>query len=214
MHHEKHDQDLDLSYAETNTGSGSVGVQNSSRQCVSHPRGTRRVSQTSPGIFSPGPPAHCKVRGLGGDALRARTPLPSFCWSLPALLFLCVPHGLPAQHNGSAATGTGVVEGRAFGITKGGDLKPARMPTVYLFYKGRGGKLDKGTSDEHYQDTFMSAYKRRLDQRIDNPSDSDENLQCREDLLDIDTSINDTLHWALDNHKEKQILVADGDEEG
>jgi len=88
------------------------------------------------------------------------------------------------------------------------------MPTVYLFYKGRGGKLDKGTSDEHYQDTFMSAYKRRLDQRIDNPSDSDENLQCREDLLDIDTSINDTLHWALDNHKEKQILVADGDEEG
>lgn len=49
------------------------------------------------------------------------------------LLVLVVVAG--AQQQKSLPARAGVISGSVFLITKGGDLKPARMANVYLFYK-------------------------------------------------------------------------------
>src|ERR1700693_3338672 len=66
--------------------------------------------------------------------------------SLLIALFLCAA-ALPAQTNRSAPA-VGSVEGRILGISRTGDLKPARMPTIYLLYKGQGEHLDPNSADQ------------------------------------------------------------------
>ena len=128
--------------------------------------------------------------------------------SLLIALFLCAA-ALPAQTNRSAPA-VGSVEGRILGISRTGDLKPARMPTIYLLYKGQGEHLDPNSADQQYQLSSLEAMQKRLD----HPSTYDQDLRCRETLLDTDKSLVDTAQWALDNKKAKQVLTTDGDEEG
>jgi len=117
---------------------------------------------------------------------------------------------LPAQTHRGTPEATGTVEGRVLGITRAGDLKPARMPTIYLLYKGQGEHLDPNSADRQYQLSSLEAMQKRLD----DPSTSDQDLRCRESLLNTDKSLVDTAQWALDNKKAKQVLTTDGDEEG
>src|SRR5258707_9820590 len=121
---------------------------------------------------------------------------------------------MPAQTHRTATTASGTVEGRVFGITRGGDLKPARMPNIYLLYKGRGEKLEEDSADDRYQNASLAALRKRLDQQLEHPSTDDGDLRCREGLLDTDQTLVDTAQWALDNRKVEQVLTADGDEEG
>jgi hypothetical protein len=96
------------------------------------------------------------------------------------------------------------------GLRGTGDLKPARMPTIYLLYKGQGEHLDPNSVDRQYQLSSLEA----MQKRVDHPSPYDQDLRCRESLLDTDRSLVDTAQWALDNKKAKQMLTTDGDEEG
>jgi hypothetical protein len=106
---------------------------------------------------------------------------------------------------------TGSVDGRVFGITHGGDLKPARMPTIYLLYEGQREKhLEENSADYQYQLVSLDA----LGKRLENPSTGDENLKCRESMLDHDRTLLDVAQWALDNKKAKQVFTTEGDEEG
>ncbi len=136
--------------------------------------------------------------------------------TIKGFLILVSATVLSAQTHTTAPAATGTVEGRVFGITRSGDLKPARMPTIYLFYQGRGG-LEENSADDHYQNISMAALKKRLDDRLaaaQAGSIGNEDLECRESLLDKDQSLVDTAQWALDNKKAKQALTTEGDEEG
>jgi hypothetical protein len=84
------------------------------------------------------------------------------------------------------------------------------MPTIYLLYKGQGQDLDPDSADHQYQVRSLEAKLKRLNP----PSTDDQDLRCRENLLDTDQSLVDTAQWALDNKKAKQVLTTDCDEEG
>lgn len=123
---------------------------------------------------------------------------------------------IQAQPHATTGTATGTVEGKVLAITRGGDLKPARIPTIYLLYKGRGEDLELNSADDHYQHASMTALLKRTEDRLAAAragSFEDEDLKCREGLLDTDQSLAGTAEWALDNKKAKQMLTADGDEE-
>lgn len=137
--------------------------------------------------------------------------------TITAFLILSTTTLLSAQTHATAPAATGTVEGRVFGITRGGDLKPARMPTIYLLYKGRGEPTEEKSADDHYSITSLTALDKRLKEQIASAeagSVEDEELKCRESLLDTDQSLVDTAQWALDNKKARQVLMTDGDEEG
>src|SRR5258708_2968587 len=115
-----------------------------------------------------------------------------------------------------ATVGTGTVSGHVFGITQGGDLKPARMPTIYLLYQGQADHLEENSADSQYQLVSLEALQRRLDAKkkdLDNQLIGDENLECRESLLNTDRTLLDVAQWALDNKKAKQLLTTGDDEE-
>jgi hypothetical protein len=62
----------------------------------------------------------------------------------------------PIKTSTPSSAKTGSVEGRVFGITQGGDLKPARMPAIYLLYQGLGEHhcvkdVCESTADRQYQ---------------------------------------------------------------
>jgi len=130
------------------------------------------------------------------------------------LVFCAVTTAIARSQTHAPAAGspavTGAVEGRVLGITRTGDLKPARMPTIYLLYKGQGEHLEANSADAHYQIASLGA----LQNRLNHPCADDEDLRCRESLLDTDGSLIDTAQWALDNKKTKQVLTSSGDEEG
>jgi len=137
--------------------------------------------------------------------------------TIRGFLFLLSVTVLSAQMHTTAPAATGTVEGRVLGITRSGDLKPARMPTIYLLYQGRGEHIEEKSADDHYSITSLTALDKRLKERIASAQAGtveDEDLQCRESLLDTDQSLVDTAQWALDNKKAKQVLMAEGDEEG
>jgi hypothetical protein len=117
----------------------------------------------------------------------------------------------------------GSIEGRVFGITRGGDLKPARMPRVYLLYGGQREDLEETSAQAHYEaksiDAAMARTKKELEvaeKRASEGADPQgtENLNCKRHLLDDDQALIDTAKWALDSKKAKQVLTTDGDEEG
>jgi hypothetical protein len=111
------------------------------------------------------------------------------------VLFSGAP-AVQAQTHASTAAATGTVEGKVFAITRGGDLKPARMPTIYLLYKGQGEHLEANSADAHYQNASMAALQKRLDDRLAAAragSVGDEDLECRESLLD--KSLSDIIVW-------------------
>ena len=136
-------------------------------------------------------------------------------WTIASFLIVLVLNSgvVPAQTHGSTPAATGTVEGRVFGVTRSGDLKPARMPSMYLLYKGRGESLEENSADDHYQNTLIATSIATSRGQLE-ASAGDEDLHCREGLLDTDKTLADTAQWALDNKRAKQVLTTDGDEDG
>jgi hypothetical protein len=154
----------------------------------------------------------CRDRETGASPMNTQWKTAIFV----TVLFFAAP-AIHAQTHASTATTTGTVEGKVFAVTRGGDLKPARMPTIYLFYKGPGENLEANSADDHYQNALIAAFTettRRSLAAARAGSFGDEGLECRENLLDTDRSLANTAQWALDKKKVQQVLMTDGDEEG
>jgi hypothetical protein len=103
----------------------------------------------------------------------------------------------------------GSVHGRVFAITKGGDIKPARLATVHLVFEARaiGHRLDqKFECEETAYPVFL---ERRLKAMEQNGSDS-----CKRQLMDDRNGVIGLLKWVQQGSHEWQDLIADADEEG
>lgn len=117
-------------------------------------------------------------------------------------------------------TKPGVLSGRGFAITAGGDIKPARMADVYLLYECHG-KMPE--ADKEYQGTaggmpFMDQELKRLTEYTqwleENGRDLSESLVCRRELLSYDSFVVQMMTWAKDQNKMWQVIIDQADEEG
>lgn len=114
------------------------------------------------------------------------------------------------------------VSGRVFGITEGGDIKPARFAHVYLFYVWSGRPASQQTQEDKSADTagasFMDRYSAALQRMLDELKNSnmprDEDLFCTRELLAVHEAVVATLGWVQENGKSKQFVSVDTDEEG
>ena len=116
----------------------------------------------------------------------------------------------------------GIVSGRVFLVTNGGDLKHARLAETYLLYQQRNVTLAEMTEAEKNQEKAVVVW---LKARIEamqasmkvmqsEPTLSD-SARCRGDLLGMLKALGETLRWAEDNPiQAKQVIGATADEEG
>lgn len=96
------------------------------------------------------------------------------------------------------------VSGKVFLITRGGDLKPARMAGVVLFRDGVG----KGAVASHWRDE----YKKTTD-AVDARHESAQ-LMCWSYLEEWTKALVRTLGWAAANNLNSQVVQTKADEEG
>jgi hypothetical protein len=103
----------------------------------------------------------------------------------------------------------GSVRGRVFAITKGGDLKPARLATVRLLLQARsvGHKVDKKYECEETAELVFLTKQVELKER-----ESDASCK-RELILDMDATIA-AEEWSQVKPRQWQFLETDADEEG
>jgi len=126
-----------------------------------------------------------------------------------------------AQQKSSSASNAGVVSGSVFAVTQGGDLKPARMANVYLFYVFRSVKWANAHPED--EDSAGSAWldnsTKGLEEMTKEEAAMDErawnkNWHCHRELLAYSNALLDTRKWASANGKEWQILTTTVDENG
>ena len=124
----------------------------------------------------------------------------------------------------------GVLSGRVFAITTGGDIKPARMADVYLLYVCKSAEKRTCHDVNEYKTSaggspFTAQEVKRLDefnkwlsgevrQQDENGSGASESLVCRKELIGYDGTILETMKWAEAQNKIWQVIVAQADEEG
>lgn len=121
----------------------------------------------------------------------------------------------------------GSVHGRVFAITKGGDLKPARLAQVYLVFETRivGHKVDPSAANEETaslvflkeQTEQLKLGNNELLEKSRDGSISSEALQkltCKSELLAVDKGIIAALGWTQAKPHQGQVLTTDTDEEG
>jgi hypothetical protein len=103
---------------------------------------------------------------------------------------------------------TGVISGKVFLITRGGDLKPARLAMVSLL-DAHAGKNAKDSASLFYFNTKLANMKASFRQL----ADPDDNISCQTSLLVFGNSLKSTLEW---NERERKDLIKIGetDEEG
>jgi hypothetical protein len=136
-----------------------------------------------------------------------------------ALALLLATAGAFAQQNAKSpavvskpkAPASGVVSGRIFLITQGGDIKPARFALVSLFYYGTS--VIRPMEDSAYQkllDERLKASEERLKgSRAMTPA-----MDCLAHLkgfLDAASGVSD---WSKTGGKSRQYISAEADEEG
>lgn len=96
----------------------------------------------------------------------------------------------------------GSVHGRVFAITRGGDLKPARLAQVYLVFETRivGHKVDpSATNEENAGMVFLNKHTEQMKQLLDElqekskddsiSSDAFKTISCKAELLAVDNPI-------------------------
>jgi hypothetical protein len=116
----------------------------------------------------------------------------------------------PSQKASNPSLGT--VSGRIFLITKGGDLKPARMARVYLFFEHGPGSAAVAAAGAG--DSPGLFYLKKYLEATEAANKSGDSKLCRSDLLNADKAIQATVQWA-DEHKLMAYVAAlDADEEG
>jgi hypothetical protein len=121
----------------------------------------------------------------------------------------------------------GQVSGRVFAITESGDLKPARLAKIYLFYlpTSTNSTQDADRDSEEALNTAGMAWlkaqtkaaRERLEETIRDVREGrslTDALKCRRELLTEDAALIETLEWGESAKRPGQILTADADEEG
>ncbi|HWG18679.1 MAG TPA: hypothetical protein VN678_12500 [Acidobacteriaceae bacterium] len=137
------------------------------------------------------------------------------------IICLCVFEVGDAQqtHRKSAVSPVrGTLSGRVFAITKSGDLKPARIADIYIFFVSgvtRDGRaVDVGdTAGLMFMEAFNVAEEAYNKELADNP-DWSERTACLKDLSTFHLAVLKVLDWAENNKKQSQILVTKTDEDG
>jgi hypothetical protein len=138
------------------------------------------------------------------------------------LLFVATAHtmlpGAQGKSQVKPVVKPGVVSGRVFLITVGGDIKPARMASVYLMYTYRSVKFAEAHKED--QDSasveWLEQYNKVREEEMAASgyySDS-KAVSCYRSLMDYSTAPNKTLDWVSANKKEWQLIAGDADEEG
>jgi hypothetical protein len=128
----------------------------------------------------------------------------------------------PTAKQKVAAPSTGELSGFVFLITKGGDIKPARLASVTLLYYAERQLApdDKGpllTAGREYlinRSHEITKEYLMLKQESDTGNFKSEEAHCPASLLGYVGALKSTVEWAVENKKMSQILTVDADEEG
>ena len=113
----------------------------------------------------------------------------------------------PGRKLSTQKTGVGAVVGRVFAITKGGDLKPARLAMVYLFFN-RGPGVSEIVASAGTTPGLIF-----LQKDLDGLKEGDPAL-CMRDLVAADKAILATLDWSKTKHLTDLVRFTDADEDG
>jgi hypothetical protein len=114
--------------------------------------------------------------------------------------------GQSVRSAGTQKTNTGTVAGRVFAITKSGDLKPARLASVYLFFNNGPGV---SAILEKTGNTPALVF---LQKELDSLKEGDPS--CRRDLVAADKGIDEAVEWAKDKKVTELVRFTDADEDG
>jgi hypothetical protein len=120
----------------------------------------------------------------------------------------------PAKPTAAVVPAPGMVSGRIFLITGGGDIKPARFASMILFYGGR--VAEDGTAGTVFLGEITKALQANLsvlDANIKLKTYS-EAVECQNELIAYMTAVVATLTWAETENKTIQGISAYADEEG
>jgi hypothetical protein len=123
----------------------------------------------------------------------------------------------------------GVLSGRIFAITTGGDIKPARLAKIYLFYL-RGLKIAEANEEDQNSAgmawlTEEAKALKELNEALlketreimtmQRYSPWSESVVCLKELTAYQNAVIGTLTWGQESPtRSSQILYADADEEG
>jgi hypothetical protein len=140
-------------------------------------------------------------------------------WCLVLVLIVC---GVitPNAHQRPSLVKGGIVSGRIFSVTRGGDLKPARMATVVLLYSYHSDKA--ADKDREYMDSAdhvwledrLNAMTRLTNALTVEGAGWSDSLVCRKRLLTYHEALSATLTWAAEKHKAWQVVSGDANEDG
>jgi hypothetical protein len=149
------------------------------------------------------------------------------CFLLLAILVMAEASIFAQQKNSKTARKPvqkpGIVSGRVFAITQSGDIKPARMAKVYLFYSYRLQSSKVPDLNGHPEDQnptlvwsreklkALKEIRAALEKALASGAPSP---PCLEQLLEYDKALIETLKCCQYERKADQIVFADADEEG
>ncbi len=114
--------------------------------------------------------------------------------------YVCAPDSAQQELQPQA----GLIIGKIFAITKGGDLKPARLAMVFLLDEHAGGHGGRDSAAVFYLNTKIENMKASYRQLV-NP---DDNISCQASLLVFYNSLKRTLEWNQ-NEKRDQIKIGE-----
>jgi Carboxypeptidase regulatory-like domain len=125
------------------------------------------------------------------------------------------PQKVPSKE--ATAPTTGELTGFVFAVTKGGDLKPARLATVILLWFSvvQNAETENSTGNMYQRNGLKQMHnvvaKLASKANDDNFCEQD---SCQTQLVGYITALRDTLRWATEQRKPEQIKTAEADEEG
>lgn len=142
----------------------------------------------------------------------------AICFTFFFIALIGAVNGQSAHPKADTST-KGTLSGRVFAITKGGDLKPARMADVYILFSFKVTKDDKAIespdikADIVFMNARNAAQELYIEQFKANYQWSDKEA-CMRDLETFRPSMMKAMEWAQDNKKEEQIVKTKTDEDG
>lgn len=152
------------------------------------------------------------------------------CLCFPLILYAQLVRGSFQKTQGNKpniqSSQLGSIEGRVFAITREGDLKPARLAKIELFFEDRTSNhkvVPTPEAESVYLFFLTKLLEKKQIQRSRNQNapvdysisnEVDEERACQEKLQEIDGSILETLEWVQENNKANRIASVDTDEEG
>jgi heat shock protein HslJ len=102
------------------------------------------------------------------------------------------------------------ISGRVFGITNGGDLKPARLAHVYVLGQFPKSRTELVTAELVFVKATTDGYK-ELNKTVANDSEA---VACHKELLIIGEALGKAAEWVQQNRMYSQMKDTNGDEEG